>query len=50
MVQTVRVDFGNISPAMASPQALSLRHPVAATLAWVALTLAVWRCRKAISR
>ncbi|GAA1607149.1 ABC transporter permease [Catellatospora bangladeshensis] len=56
VVQACRVHFGNVSAAMPPPEAWPLRHPVAATLAWVAVILAVcvplarWRYRKAVGR
>ncbi|MEU6205965.1 hypothetical protein ABZ814_20575 [Micromonospora musae] len=56
VVQAVRVHFGSISPALASPRAWPLRDPVAASLGWavlilaVCVPLAVWRYRKVVSR
>jgi ABC-2 type transport system permease protein len=48
--------FGNTNPAVPGPDALPLRHPVLASLVWVAVIMAIFvplsirRYRKALSR
>jgi ABC-2 type transport system permease protein len=42
LTQAARELFGNTSPALPPPDVWSLQHPVAYTLLWVALILAVF--------
>jgi len=42
VTQAARVAFGNVSPGMPVPDVWALRHPVAYTLIWVGVLLAVF--------
>jgi hypothetical protein len=56
VVQAARELFGNVPAGSPEPSALPLRHPVAATLIWCLVILAIFvpmaihRYKKAVSR
>jgi hypothetical protein len=56
IAQAARERFGNLGPGAVTPDVWSLQHPIAYSLLWIAVMLAVfvplsvWQYRRAASR